>query len=227
MPIILQLWHTLDGAIALPTHFMNVLLRMAMNNLDGWEWITNAHTVSNSSSVCDAALDYYDLAAKNYCQILGENTKHVVNAHIWPHHNKRNLVLVDLQPTDADKPRNILRLHRDIEYHFDHKDVTFIQSGSDVFCLKVLNPKIGIKTLLGTTVTFDKIDGRPLCFPREKMPWRRLLSTHSIFAHRFARDMGWLLDDALTAAEVNANELLEFSLDGEAQDRMKRFLQST
>ena len=225
--IILQPWHPSDKATALPTHLTNVLLTMAVNNMDGWDRITNNRTVSVSSATCDAALAYYGLDAKDYCQILGETTKHVVNAHIWPDHNKSNLVLVDLKPTDANNPRNILRLHRDIERFFDRKRVTFVQSGSQEFLLKVLDPSIRTEMLRDTSDTFNDIDGRSLQFPNGSMPWRRLLATHSIFAHRHARDSDWLPSDELTAAEVNTNELLDFSLDGEAQARVKRFLQTT
>ena len=47
------------------------------------------------------------------CQILGEsvNTPHVQNAHIWPHNYREALILVDLQPSDIDDPRNVLCLH--------------------------------------------------------------------------------------------------------------------
>jgi hypothetical protein len=199
---------------------------MAVNNMDGWDRNTNTRTVSVSSTTCDAALLYYGLVNKKQCQILGINTKNVVNAHIWPDHNKRNLVLVGLKPTDADDPRNILRLHRDIERFFDHKQVTFTQSGIQEFLLKVLDPSIGTEVLEDTSLTFNDIDGHSLCFPNGNMPWRRLLATHSIFAHRHARDSGWLPSDELTAAEVNAHALMAFSLDEDAQDRVKRFLQT-
>jgi hypothetical protein len=222
-------WRPLDEATALPSHFTPVLLALAVSNMDGWDRITAERTVSDSSTVRNAAVVYYRLASKKHCQILGENTEHVLNAHIWPDHNKSNLVLVDLKPTDIDEPKNILRLHRGIERFFDHKQITFIQSGSSDFLLKVLDPSIGTEVLEDTSpsLTFNDIDGRPLIFPNRKRPWRRLLATHSIYAHRHARDSGWLLSDELTAAELNANDLMEFSLDTEAQARMKRFLQTT
>jgi hypothetical protein len=95
------------------------------------------------------------------------------------------------------------------------------------FLLKVLDPSIGTEVLEDTSLTFNDKDGRPLIFPNPQKPWRRLLATHSIYAHRHARDSGWLLSDERTAAELNANDLMEFSLHTEAQARMKRFLQTT
>ena len=44
----------------------------------------------------------------------------MVNAHIWPYHNRENLDLMKLEEADIDKPKNILRLHKTIEDNFDH-----------------------------------------------------------------------------------------------------------
>ncbi|CAB9514255.1 expressed unknown protein [Seminavis robusta] len=110
-----------------------------------------------------------------------------------------NLTLVDLQETDIDDPRNLLRLHGDIENNFDRFFLTFVPSGND-FILKVLDPTIR---------------GRP---------WGRLLAAHSILSHRKARKDGNLPEDQLSAAEVSAKELMEFSLDEPAQFRLKMIL---
>jgi hypothetical protein len=58
-------------------------------------------------------------------------------------------------------------------------------------------------------------------FPSGERPWRQILSTHSIFAHRKARADGKLPEDQLTEAESSAQELMDFSLDKEAQMRIK------
>jgi hypothetical protein len=196
--------------------------------MDGWDRITDERAVSDSTAVRNDAVEYYGLASGKHCQILGKNTKHVMNAHIWPDHNKSNLVLVDLKPTDIDEPKNILRLYSDIERYFDHKEITFIQSGSADFLLKVLDPSIRNEVLKDSSpsLTLNDIDGKPLIFPNRQKPWRRVHATHSICAHRHARGSDWLLNDELSAAELNANDLMSFSLDTEAQDRMKRFLQT-
>jgi hypothetical protein len=185
--------------------------------MDGWDRITTDCTVSDSSANHNTVVAYYGLASKEHCQMLGD-------AHLWPDHSKSNLVLVDCKSTDIDDPKNILRLHRGIERLFDHKQVTFTQSGSKDFLLKVLNPLIGTKVLDDTSLTFNDMDRRPLILPNGKMPWRHLLATHSIIAHRHARDSGWLPSDKLTAPELNANDLMELSLGAEAQARVKRFL---
>jgi hypothetical protein len=169
---------------------------------------------------------YYGLRSEKYCQILGEHNYHVVNAHIWPNQKRENLVLFALQPTDVDNPRNILRLHGDIKHCFEHEQVTFIQNGNGSYLLKVLDPGIRSKVLRDTNLNFDAIDEHPLLFPSGKMPWRCWLVAHSIFAHKYARNKGWLPCDQLTAAEVNTMELVQFSLDGEAQARMQRFLKA-
>jgi hypothetical protein len=147
----------------------------------------------------------------------------VKNAHIWPHNNKDNLPLIDLVATDIDNPKNVLRLHSDIEHKFDRFLLTFVPFGDD-FVLHVLDPSINGITLKDTDVTFEQINGCPLLFPNGKRPWRRILSTHSIFAHRKAREKGNLQEDQLTAAEASTQELMEFYLDKEAQERIRMAL---
>jgi hypothetical protein len=83
-----------------------------------------------------------------------------------------------------------------IEHKFDRFLLTFVPSG-DGFVLEVLDPSIKSITLKDTNVTFENIDGRPLLFQRR--PWRRILGTHSILAHRKAREKGYLEEDQLTA----------------------------
>ena len=137
---------------------------------------------------------------------------------------RENLPLVDLQETDIDDPRNILRLHGDIEYNFDRFFLTFVPSGND-FILKVLDPTIYTQQIRDVTppITFQDIDGRPLFFSGGR-PWRCLLATHSILSHRKARKDGNLPEDQLSAAEVSANELMEFSQDEAAQFRLRMIL---
>eukprot|EP00978_Attheya_sp_CCMP212_P009944 scaffold23770_cov43-Attheya_sp.AAC.4 len=85
----------------------------------------------------------------------------------------------------------------------------------------ILDPSINSFILRVTTVTFEDLDGRPLLFPSENRPWRRILGTHSILAHRKARNNGYLIGDQLTEAESSAQESIDFSLDGEAQARIR------
>jgi hypothetical protein len=86
-----------------------------------------------------------------------------------------------------------------------------------------MDPSIRTEVLDDTSLTFNDRDGRPLNFPNGKMALCRLLATHSIVAHRHVRDSGWPLSNKVTAAELNSNDMMEFSLDVEAQARMKRF----
>mmetsp|Transcript_5381 Transcript_5381/g.8259 ORF Transcript_5381/g.8259 Transcript_5381/m.8259 type:complete len:154 (-) Transcript_5381:1406-1867(-) len=145
------------------------------------------------------------------------------NTHIWPHNKRDTLVLVDLQPSDIDDPRNALRLHEDIEYYLDRFHLTLVPSGTD-FVLKVLDSTIQTSKLKGRSETFGDLDGRKLRLPSGKIPWQRLLVTHSIQAHQKAREKGWLTEDQFTQAETTAQDLMEFSVDDGAQDRLKRFL---
>ena len=170
-----------------------------------------------------AESDKSQVFSQRTCQILGPNMAHAKNAHMWPHNNMQSLVLVDLRPSDIDDPRNVLRLPEDIEYYLDRFQLTLVLSGSD-FVLKVLDPSILPLRPKDRTETFGDLDGCKLQCPSGKIPWRRLLATHSILAHQKARDQAWLPEDQYTAAETNAQDLMEFSLDKEAQDRLRRFL---
>ena len=208
----------------IPEHFVPVLLTLAVSTMkSGWEKISSDRTQSESSTARNNSVSFYGLRGRKTCQILGNNTDHVINAHIWPYNNSQGLVLVDLQPSDIDNPRNVLRLHDDIEHYLDRFNLTFVLSGND-FVLKVLDPDILNLTLKDRSETFRDLDGRNLQCPSGNLPWRRLLATHSIFAHQKARDQNWLPEDQYTAAETNAHDLMEFSLDTEAQARVRRFL---
>jgi hypothetical protein len=209
----------------IPDHFVPILLNLAMQNMQiGWEKISENKTSVDSTTAKQNSIDYYGLANKRHCQVLGSGTKHVKNAHLWPHNNMANLSLIDLDATDIDNPKNVLRLHSDIEHNFDRLLLTFVPSGDD-FVLEVLDPSIKNITLKDTTVTFEGINGRPLLFPNGNHPWRRILGTHSILAHRKAREKGDLEDDQFTAAESSAQETMAFSLDSEAQARIRMVFQ--
>ena len=208
----------------IPEHMVPVLLTLAVSTMkSGWEKTSSERTKSESSTARNNSVSYYGLQSRKTCQILGPNTAHVKNAHIWPHNNSQWLVLVDLQPSDIDDPRNVLRLHEDIEYYLDRFRLTFVLSGSD-FILTVLDPTIRSLPLKDRSETFQDLDGRKLQCPSGSLPWRCLLSTHSILSHREARDLGWLPEDQFTEAETNANELMEFSFDDEVREMMRRFL---
>ena len=104
----------------IPKHYVPVLLSLAVNLMKrGWKRISSESTKSESSTARSHLVFHYGLRDRETCQILGTNTSHVKNAHIWPHNNSEALVLVDLQPLDVNDSRNVLRLHEDIEYYLD------------------------------------------------------------------------------------------------------------
>jgi hypothetical protein len=186
----------------------------------GWDNISEKGTKLDSTIAKRNSITFYGLENEQHCQVLGPDTKYVRTAHLWPHNNMENLPLVDLVATDIDNPKNVLRLHSDIENKFDRFSLTFVPSGNDFF-LKVLDPSINNFILRDTTVTFEDLDGKPLLFPSENRPWRRILGTHSILAHRKARNNGYLISDQLTEAESSAQESMDFSVDREAQARIR------
>jgi hypothetical protein len=123
-----------------------------MKNMEiGWEKISENRTSVESTTAKTNSINFYGLESRKHCQVLGPGTKHVKNAHIWPHNNMENLPLIDLVATDIDNPKNVLRLHSDIEHKFDKFLLTFVPSG-DGFVLEVLDPSIKSITLKDTTV---------------------------------------------------------------------------
>jgi HNH endonuclease len=115
------------GVETIPGHMVPVLLRLAVNSMkSGWEKISSERTKSESSTARDSSVSYYGLHSRETFQILGSNTAHVQNAHIWPYNNREAMILVDLLPPDIDDPRNVLRLHEDIEYYLDRFQLTLI-----------------------------------------------------------------------------------------------------
>lgn len=207
-------------------------VRLASRNINGWRKMGSHRDESDSTEVRNPTLGYYGLT-RRYCQILGPTTPHVVNAHIWPHHNRGNLDLMELQESDIDNPKNILRLHKTIEQHFDQMNIMFEDTGgttgSRQVRLKILNNEVRTTVLADfePTKTMGDIDGSPLLFPNGNMPWNRLLGMHAHFALEKARGSNWLPEDQYTHAETRAMNLLEFSLDEEAASRINRWIQST
>ena len=80
------------------------------------------------------------------------------------------LLWVDLEPTDIDDLKNIIRLDADIEHKFDRFYLTFVQSGG-AFYRKVLEPNIKLARLKGATVNFGQIEKET---SMAASPWRSL-----------------------------------------------------
>lgn len=207
-------------------------VRLASRNANGWQRMESHRDESDSTEVSNPTLSYYSLP-RRHCQILGPATPHVVNAHIWPHHNRGNLDLMDLQESDIDNPKNILRLHKTIEQNFDQMNIMFEDTGGTTgirqLRLKILNDDIRTTVLANVEPpkTMGEVDGSPLIFPNGNMPWNRLVGMHAHFALEKARRLNWLPEDQYTHAENQAMNLLAFSLDQGAASRINRWIEST
>jgi hypothetical protein len=179
----------------------------------------------DSTEVKAASMAFYGLSGERFCQILGQQPEQIkiVNAHVWPRSGIASLHLFGLLPEDVHKPRNVLRLHKDIERAFDSRFLTFVADSNDHFVLKVLNPDLHMRMLAGSQKRFAEIDGLPLItLTPGALPYRRLLAHHSVLTHQLARTKHWISDD-LAAEEVNAAALMEHSRDQEAQNRLAKF----
>jgi len=186
--------------------------------------ISDSHySAQDSAEVRIASMAFYGLPDERFCQILGQQPQQIkiINAHVWPRSGTATLPLFDLKTEDIHNPRNVLRLHQCIERAFDRRELVFVADANDQLVVKVLSLDLKSKLLKGTQKRFAEIDGAPLQIKiAGALPYRRLLAHHSVLAHRWAREKGWISDD-LATEEVNAGALMEHSLDPEAQERIK------
>jgi hypothetical protein len=94
-----------------------------------YEVISESHySQDDSTEAKQASMAYYGLPNERFCQILGQQPPQIkiINAHLWPRHATSSIRLFDLNPRDIHTPRNVLRLHKDIERAFDSRQVTFV-----------------------------------------------------------------------------------------------------
>ena len=188
--------------------------------------ISDSHySAQDSAEVRIASVAFYGLPDERFCQILvGQQPQQIkiVNAHVWPWSGTATLLLFDLKTEDIHNPRNVLGLHQCIECAFDRRELVFVADANDQLVVKVLSPDLTSKLPKGTQKQFAEIDGAPLQIKiAGALPYRQLLAHHSVLAHRWAREKGWISDD-LATEEVNASALMEHSLDPEeAQECIK------
>jgi len=184
---------------------ITLAVRLASRNINGWENMGSHREKSDSTEVRNPTLSYYSLT-RRHCQILGPETPHVVNAHICPYHNRGNLDLMQLQESDIDNPKNILRLHKTIEQNFDQMNIMFEDTGGTgrQLRLKILNDQVRTTVLVDTNPPkmLQDIEGSPLIFPDGNMPWNGLIGMHAHFALEQARRLNWLPEDQYTHMKI-------------------------
>jgi hypothetical protein len=134
-------------------------------------------------------------------------------------HGTEQLPVLGSEQLQIHSPRNVIRLHKDIERAFDKREVTFVEEDTGGYTLKVLCPTIKNFTLNGTSTIFGDIDACRLEMPEGGFPYRRFLAHHSFLSHRFARKEGWSKED-LSEIGVNADALMAYSLDKDALERV-------
>ena len=202
-----------------------ILLRSVLiSQTNPYAVISYSHdSKEDSEETKEQSIAFYGLGNKSFCQVLGQQPEQIkiVNAHVWPRNGTSTLPVFGLQPDDVHNPRNVLRLHQCIERAFDRRQMVFVADAHDRIVVKLLASEIRSTLLKGTATTFSDIDGLPLITKvAGHFPYRQLLAHHSVLAHRWAREQGWISDD-LAAEEVNAAALMGHSLDPEAQERIK------
>ena len=200
---------------------------LTMRLMDGWEDIHSSKPASEdvrpaeeSKELKQTSTIYYGITNK-FCQVLGPQTPHVVSAHIWPKFKHHELPLFHLLSSDINNPRNLLRLHRDIEHAFDQKRLTFVPVSSSNFSkfqvkLMSTDEKWLDTEIKDTALSFRQLENKPLlmgenCAPNH-LPFRRILSFHVQMSFRAAERNGWIPSRDLTEMQIWANEMARYSL---------------
>jgi hypothetical protein len=214
-----------ESAKATEQEELTTLLRYTLiSQANPYAVISDSHySKDDSAEVKIASIAFYGLPDEQFCQVLGQQPEQIkiVNAHVWPRSGTITLPLFGLKTENVHNPRNVLRLHQCIERAFDSRELVFVSDVNDQLVVKVLSTDLKPTLLKGTQKRFADIDGAPLQIKSMgALPYRQLLAHHSVLAHRWAREKGWISDD-LAAEEVNAGALMEHSLDPEAQERIK------
>jgi hypothetical protein len=147
-------------------------------------------------------------------------------AHIWPNHTAGvGLDLFNLRAKDLNNPRNFLRLHREIEIAFDHRQLTIYQEGEEL-CMFVLDPSIMHDRLEGTPYTFGDCHRRPLSFHNQQRPYYRVLACHVSACFRHAEHQGWIEAPQMSAGHVWATEMARHSLSEQASANLVAWMQA-
>ena len=134
-----------------------------------------------------AVISYYERASSDQfakCMLLDKSLHNVIAGHIWMRAANRDdvTVLFDLPPEAVNSPRNGLLLYKPIEQMFDELRVCFYWDFmAERIKFHVLDKNLLGEIVLGDT-TYGDLEGRPLCHPPGKMPYRRILSFHALRA---------------------------------------------
>jgi hypothetical protein len=132
----------------------------------------------------------------------------------------RGLPKFGLSIADLNNPRNGLLMLKDIENAFDRKQLCFLyqpfgETAERIFLVKVLDPDIKQMTITGTTKNFTDIDMTHLQVPKNRIPYRRLLSFHARCSFHHAKEIGWI------QAHESFDEYFDISETASAPDTYK------
>lgn len=165
-------------------------------------WRSSKRTKKDSEKFKAALVSFYDRGnpANNQvkCMILDTffPRNQVIAGHIWKHETAgEGLEEFGLAVGDLDNPRNGILMSEGFEIQFDVKRVCLLidRIHSQNIVVKVLDPSL-LQELVSPspTVTFGSIDGRSICHPLDKFPFRRILDFHAKCSFRVAAANGWI-----------------------------------
>jgi hypothetical protein len=165
-------------------------------------WSASGRTVIEQKDFKKRLIKYYDRSSQWYkrgqikCMMTNEWHPRdlVIAEHIWKHKMHGNgLQKFNLEKADGASPRNGILMLKDIEDQFTIKNVCIVyDSIQQVFIIKVLNPNILNNQITHSRKTFQDIDGTKLNHPKNRIPFRRLLSFHARCAYKYARENNWI-----------------------------------
>jgi hypothetical protein len=180
-----------NSYVGLVTRYVAFRLLSGETILNCWD-SSSARTTGSQRSVDfrRKVIKYYQRASKSEkqvkCQVLDEltpreNAGTIVAGHIWKASTRgKGLADFGLQASDVNSPRNGLFLTKGIEEAFDNQQVCFLYHLlQSRLLLWVADAEIREKEIDGSTLTFAAVHLKPLLCPKDRSPYRRLLSWHA------------------------------------------------
>ncbi len=145
----------------------------------------------DSRTCPDRLVAFYNRSDPNcgdnvFCQVLNGSyaSEHIIGAHVWKHATRGNgLEEFGLQPEDVDSPRNGLVLAKAIGEAFDPLEVCFLYNFlTREIVFHIVDPLMDKLVYPSTTHRFHELEGAILQVPQRRLPFRRLLAWHAIWA---------------------------------------------
>lgn len=204
-----------EGVATLQDSLARSEVRNLRKELDCWH--SNARTRIESNIFKDVLIEFYECA-------VGDKVKCMATGRAYPRNEVRASHIIKRStngdtmelfglPADIDNPCNGMLLVEPFEQAFDRKDVCILHDpATGQLKIKVLNPQLRTAEMRSeqqpnkTYGTYGLTDGLALQLPKNKFPYRRVLSMHAKFAFSRALHLGWIQDAEILESYFNVSD---------------------